>query len=208
MSTRTDVDEVESTRSERFLGVVLTGFLLVGTIWLYVKISDWLPEDELVGRGFRGHWVHHPHNVVIAAAIQAVFIAAWLVASYALLVRLRRRNSRFLPLGFAAVATGVVMVLIFAVDYVGRYVAEWGILVLSVLGAAITVGAFVWLQKWLSRRIPARRVRKGECPFCGFPVRDHGPHCEGCGREVLADCVACSAQRRVGATHCAACGAN
>ena len=29
--------------------------------------------------------------------------------------------------------------------------------------------------------VPQWRVRKGECPFCGYPVREN-EHCEGCGR--------------------------
>ena len=41
MTTRVDIEEIESTRSERFLAVVLLAFLLIGTIWFYVKIDDW-----------------------------------------------------------------------------------------------------------------------------------------------------------------------
>ena len=55
--------------------------------------------------------------------------------------------------------------------------------------------------------IKIRRVRKGECPFCGYPVRAGGTHCEGCGREVIGDCATCGNERRVGTAHCAACGA-
>ena len=70
----------------------------------------------------------------------------------------------------------------------------------------VDVGAFIGLQRWLARRIPGRRVRNRECPFCGHPVRGAGPHCEGCGREVLAACAACEQPRRVGASYCAQCG--
>ena len=70
----------------------------------------------------------------------------------------------------------------------------------------MTLLAFVGLQRYLEKRIPLRRVRKGECPFCGFPGRG-GTHCEGCGRAVVAECRTCSAPRRVGAAHCGACGA-
>ena len=65
--------------------------------------------------------------------------------------------------------------------------------------------AFVALQRYLAGRVPLRRVRKRECPFCGFPVGEN-EHCEGCGREVVAECATCSQPRRVGTLHCGACG--
>ena len=33
-----------------------------------------------------------------------------------------------------------------------------------------------------------------------------GPHCEGCGRDLVAPCARCEAPRRVGTEHCAVCG--
>jgi hypothetical protein len=78
--------------------------------------------------------------------------------------------------------------------------------VLSLVGIVLTLLAFVALQRYLAKRIPGRRVRRRECPFCGYPVRDN-THCEGCGRDVLAPCARCDQPRRVGASHCGACGA-
>jgi hypothetical protein len=92
-------------------------------------------------------------------------------------------------------------------DYVTDYVdpLDFGPLVLAVAGIALTLGAFAILQRYLARRVPLRRVRRHECPFCGFPVADN-ERCEGCGREVVADCATCTAPRRVGTLHCGACG--
>jgi hypothetical protein len=120
----------------------------------------------------------------------------------------RRRRSRFLPLGFAAAAAGVVTALVYATDYITEYIdpLDLGPIVLSAAGAAATIAAFVGLQRWLARRIPGRRVRNGECPFCGHPGRGEAPHCEGCGREVIAACASCGQPRRVGSAHCAHCG--
>jgi hypothetical protein len=70
----------------------------------------------------------------------------------------------------------------------------------------MTLLAFVALQRYLARRIPQSRVRKRECPFCGYPVREN-QRCEGCGREVVASCAKCGSDRRVGTLHCGACGA-
>ena len=78
---------------------------------------------------------------------------------------------------------------------------SWGVLAFIVA----TLVAFWWLQRYLARRIPFRRVRKGECPFCGFPVSGT-ERCEGCGRPVMASCSTCGETRRVGTLHCGACG--
>jgi hypothetical protein len=43
MTTRVDIEEIESTKSEKFLAAVLLAFLLIGTIWFYVKVDTWVP---------------------------------------------------------------------------------------------------------------------------------------------------------------------
>jgi predicted amidophosphoribosyltransferase len=78
-------------------------------------------------------------------------------------------------------------------------------LLLSLIGVAATVVAFWLLQRYLARRLPLRRVRRRQCPYCGFPVDDN-ERCEGCGREVQAACAHCAAPRRIGAPFCGACG--
>jgi hypothetical protein len=146
----------------------------------------------------------------IVALLRLLFIGALVGGSLRLITVQRARESRYLTLGLSAVAASTLTTVWFAGDYITDYidVLELGPLVLSVLGAGATVVAFVALQRYLARRVPRSRVRKGECPFCGFPVRGEGPHCEGCGREVVGECGACSSPRRVGSPHCAVCGAD
>jgi hypothetical protein len=125
--------------------------------------------------------------------------------AYGLLLRLR--GSRYFALGTAAVAVGAILSLIFAADYISDYV-EWrdkGPVVISAAGVGLTIGAFWVLQRYLQRRIPLRRVRKGECPFCGFPARGNTV-CEGCGRTVAGSCGHCGERRRVGVLFCGSCG--
>lgn len=136
------------------------------------------------------------------------FVAALIAAAFPLLLVLHRRRSRYVPLalGFTAFATALSFVL--AGDYLTDYVDPFdlGVLALSLFGVAMTVLAFTLLQRYLDRRLPARRVRKGQCPFCGYPVRGNDA-CEGCGRDVVAPCARCEEPRRVGTVHCGACGA-
>jgi flagellar biogenesis protein FliO len=149
----------------------------------------------------------YDRQALMIVAFRLVLVVAFVGAGYLLLGRLRRRGSRYLPLALAWSGFAAVLALVMAGDYVTDYVDPFdlGPLVLSATGVAMTVAAFAALQRYLARRVPFRRVRKGECPFCGYPVRG-GEHCEGCGRQVVAECSRCAAPRRVGTLHCAACG--
>ena len=130
-----------------------------------------------------------------------------LAGAYRLLSRLRSRNSRYLPAALAWIGATAVLACVMAADYTDSYIEfdEVGPLAISIVGVALTLAAFVALQRFLARRVPVRRVRRGECPFCGFPLRDK-PHCEGCGRAVIASCSSCQRDRRVGTPRCGFCG--
>jgi len=301
VSTRVDVEEIETTKSEKLLAVVLAIFFLIGGIWTYQKTDDyaaeWLApsepvelstEDEAAQARFRDAQnrlfgadeakARAEENLVLAreayrtaldagrsapelrreyeaaqaelAQAQAEFasmnqeveaarpaaaiadrheqeafrerqdrhefaaflfrlgfVLAFLALGYWLLGRMRARRSRYLPTAIAFVASTALLALFMAGDYITDYVdpLDLGPLVLSLAGIVITLFAFAALQRYLAKRIPIRRVRKQECPFCGYPVRGNG-HCEGCGRPVVADCASCSAPRRVGTLHCGVCG--
>jgi len=145
---------------------------------------------------------------LIAFLVRTAFFAATLVLAYLWLGRLRRRGSRYFPVGVAFTGAAALIAVVLAGDYVTDYVnpLDYGPLLLALFGVAVTLAAFWALQRYLARRVPHRRVRKHECPFCGYPVKDN-QRCEGCGREVVADCAACHRPRRVGTRFCGACGA-
>lgn len=139
--------------------------------------------------------------------LRLALLILMLAAAYRLLIRLRSRNSRYLPAALAWIGATAALAAVMAADYSDNYIefAEVGPLAISIVGVALTLVAFVALQRFLAKRVPARRVRRGECPFCGFPLRDK-PHCEGCGRAVIASCSSCQKDRRVGTPRCGYCG--
>lgn len=143
----------------------------------------------------------------IVFVLRLALLALMLAGAYRLLIRLRSRNSRYLPAALAWVGATAILAIAMATDYTDSYIEfdEVGPLAISVVGVALTLAAFVALQRFLAKRVPARRVRRGECPFCGFPLRDK-PHCEGCGRAVIASCSSCQEDRRVGTPRCGCCG--
>jgi hypothetical protein len=295
-----DVEEIQTTKSEKLLAVVLAIFLLIGAVWTYQKLDNWAaqqvapvqvelsPADqaaiarstaanqrfaatqtdvlaaqsdmELKREAYRtaldagqpakaleldyneaqdelarAQDAANAAQAEVAASAPAAKIAyqrqqaqlqtktdrhelvAFLLRlglvfgllsfGYWLMGRLRRTHSRYFPVALAVVGTAGVLALVMAADYVTDYVdpVALGPLVLAIVGIGLTLAAFAALQRYLARRVPIRRVRKHECPFCGYPV---GPndHCEGCGREVVAECASCSEPRRVGTLHCGACG--
>jgi hypothetical protein len=140
--------------------------------------------------------------------LRLLLVVVLVAAAFALVIALHRRRSRYMPLALGFAAFAALLSFVLAGDYLTDYIdpLDLGILALSLFGVAMTVLAFALLQRYLDRRLPSRRVRRGQCPFCGYPVRGNEA-CEGCGRDVLAPCARCSAPRRVGTLHCGACGA-
>lgn len=191
MKTHIDADEIETTRGERLLAVVLGAFFSVGLLWAYVRLND-------VQQG--------PEDSIVTAGLRLLLVLGSLAGALQLMLVLRRSRSSWIVVGYAGVGASTVLALVMAGDYLTDLVKPTGLgpLVLSLVGTAFTLAAIAGLQRYMKRRIPARRVRRAECPFCGYPVR--GVHCEGCGRAALAPCARCTQLRRVGARHCAACG--
>jgi hypothetical protein len=143
----------------------------------------------------------------IVFLLRLALLVLMLAASYRLLIRLRSRNSRYLPAALALIGATAVLAIGMAGEYTGSYIefGEVGPLAISIAGIALTLTAFVALQRFLTKRVPARRVRRGECSFCGFPHRGTR-HCEGCGRAAIASCSNCHKDRRVGTPRCGYCG--
>lgn len=147
------------------------------------------------------------HHDRIVFVLRLGFLILMLGGAYWLLGRLRSRHSRYLPAALAWIGASAILAIVMAADYTSSYIEfeEVGPLAISIAGVALTLIAFVALQRFLAKAVPARRVRRSECPFCGFPLRDK-PHCEGCGRTVIASCASCHEDRRVGTPRCACCG--
>ena len=276
MSTELDVEQLQSTKSEKLLALVLAVFLLIGGIWAYQeiddKVRDAMPvrnpsaaeqqairtldraqqrrfraeetvrrtrsELELAARGVwdgarrrgSGRRASRPvsscrrrlrgsarspgacdtaeaaarpvgnaaqervsHDVekrrdrqeLVIFLLRTGAAACSSSLGYLLLTRLRDQGSRWFPLSASVVLFATVFAFVVAVDYLTDYFDPFdaGILLLSLIGVAATVVAFWLLQRYLARRLPLRRVRRRQCPYCGFPVDDN-ERCEGCGREV------------------------
>jgi hypothetical protein len=299
VTTRLDVENLQLTRTERLLALVLTAFLLLGGIWTYTRVDDAvrshvrLPTATVTQapaivreNTARLHLVraedrsrtalrdlglkreayrtaleaHKPsgrlerqYNAAQASysaaqrdvrsarrelfaaapaanaaqrraqqkvgavlhrqARDAFLIRLGLVVlsigfAYWLLSYMRRRQTRWFPFAGSAVGFATIFAFVLAADYVTDYFNpfQWGVAVVALIGIVATLLAYLVLQRYLLRRVPQRRVRRRECPFCGYPVGTNA-HCEGCGREVVAPCASCEAPRRVGTSHCGACGA-
>jgi hypothetical protein len=54
MSTRVDVEEIRTTKGEQLLAVVLAAFLLIGGIWVYIKIDDAVRTSSPPDFSYRG----------------------------------------------------------------------------------------------------------------------------------------------------------
>lgn len=159
------------------------------------QAADQQAEDERV---------EHDRIVFL---LRLALLLLMLGGAYRLLIRLRSRNSRYLLAALAWTGATAVLAIVMAADYTDGYIefSEVGPLAISIAGVVLTLGAFAALQRFLAKRVPLRRVRRGECSFCGFPLRGT-PHCEGCGRTAVASCSSCQHDRRVGTPRCGFCG--
>lgn len=116
---------------------------------------------------------------------------------------------RLLPASLLTAAATLAVVM--AIDYGQDLVdfADLGPGLISLIGVILTLVTMVAVQRSVARRLPQRRVRRGLCPFCGYPGaggEEGGRHCEGCGRDRLAACHVCAQPRRVGVRYCGHCG--
>ncbi|MGB0119429.1 MAG: zinc ribbon domain-containing protein [Solirubrobacterales bacterium] len=144
----------------------------------------------------------------IVFGLRLLLVAAMLGGGYMGLSAVRRRRSKLLPIALAEISAAALLAAYMAIEYGSDLIVfrEIGPLVISLVGIVLTVLAFIALQRYLAKKIPLRRVRKRECPFCGYP--HHGnTNCEGCGRRVTGECATCHEPRRVGTPHCGNCGA-
>jgi hypothetical protein len=298
VTVRVDVEQIQATRTEKLLAVVLAAFLLLAGVWTYQRLDDVVRHHEPLPRAAFGQGAatqqlrraelrlaearvsenralrrlvlrreayrtaleaHRPAAVLGAAydgarkayadaqgsataartavatarpaaeveqrasasKLDAVYhrrardtvlarlglVGLGIVSAYLLLAWMRSRASRWFPLAGSFVAAATILALVLAGDYVTDYVDPfaWGVALIASLGIAATLIAYWTLQRYIARRLPQRRVRRGQCPFCGYPPSP-GTHCEGCGRDVVAPCARCEQPRRVGTVHCAACG--
>jgi hypothetical protein len=298
MRIRADVEDIQTTRTEKLLAVLLTAFLLLGGIWTYQKVDDVvrrhvevpsfatagpasarLQEAELRASQASGRRqralenlelrreayrtaleAHEPAAALrrqyddaqaelaaadreLAAAQQEAnevrgaaaveqralserierayhrqqrdsffarlgLVALWIAGAYALLIWGRRRASRWFPLAGSVVAAATILAFVLAADYLTDYLEpfDWGVAGIAALGIVATLLVYWGLQRYLIRRLPQRRVKRRQCPFCGYPVSGND-HCEACGREVVAPCTNCESPRRVGTPYCGVCGA-
>lgn len=143
----------------------------------------------------------------IVFALRLILVLGMLGIGYWVLGQVRHRRSRLLPLVLAEIGAAAALAFFMAGDYLWdlEVFSDLGPLAISFAGVALTIVAFIALQRYLAKLIPQRRVRRHECPFCGYPARDNSM-CEGCGRRVKGDCSTCHEPRRVGTAHCGACG--
>ena len=124
-------------------------------------------------------------------------MAVGIVGAYLLLAAMRRRATRWFPLAGSVVAAATILAFVLASDYATDYFDpfDWGLAFIALLGIVSTLLAYWALQRYIARRLPQRRVRRGQCPFCGYPA-GAGPHCEAAAG--MSSRRARAARRRVG----------
>lgn len=135
-------------------------------------------------------------------ALPLFAFAVWLWLS------LRRRRTRYLVIATAFMGFAGIQ----AVGLVGQYgwylMRDIGPIALSVTGSAVCVAGLVALKRWASsaKLVTGGRLRRGQCPYCGFPLQGDPEFCAGCGRRVAVACSACGGSNISESQYCRRCG--
>ncbi|MCL6580212.1 MAG: zinc ribbon domain-containing protein [Firmicutes bacterium] len=121
---------------------------------------------------------------------------------------LRRRRSRHLILATAVMAFAGIQTLGLLGQYGWYLLRDVAPLALSVAGSAVCVAGLVAVRRWAlnPRRLAVARLRRGQCPLCGFPLQAGATHCVGCGRRVVEACPGCENPNVTGSPFCGHCG--
>lgn len=124
--------------------------------------------------------------------------------------RLRQRRNRHLIVATAFLAFSALQLLFVAGIYAWHLLRDVATIAVSVFGSVVSIMGLMALRRHIFsfERVARNRVRRGQCPFCGFPADPTMPFCRECGRPLKERCPACSAPRPVLSPHCPTCGAD
>src|ERR687898_843264 len=150
MAAHVEVEEIRTTKSEKTLALVLAVFLFIGGIWAYARVDDSARAVVTVPAAAAGRRLGeaqeraHERQALLGFLFRLLLVVILVASGFLLLGRLRRRGSRYLPLGLAWVGFAAVLALVMAGDYLTDYVdpLDLGPLVLALVGIAFTLGAF------------------------------------------------------------------
>ncbi len=121
---------------------------------------------------------------------------------------LRRRPARYLIVATAFMGFAGIQALALVGQYGWYLLRDVGPIALSMTGSAVCVAGLVAIKRWASgaRRLAIGRLRRNQCPFCGFPLAVGAAFCAGCGRRVSEPCPACGADNAPHSPFCRHCG--
>lgn len=121
---------------------------------------------------------------------------------------LRRRPVRYLIVATAFMGFAGIQAIALVGQYSWHLLRDIGPIALSATGSAVCVAGLVAIKRWASnaRRLAIGRLRRNQCPFCGFPLAAGAAFCAGCGRRVSEPCPACGAENAPQSPFCRHCG--
>lgn len=121
---------------------------------------------------------------------------------------LRRRRVRYLVLATAFVGFAGIQALALVGQYGWYLLRDIGPIALSVSGSAVCVAGLVALRRWATstKRVVTVRLRRGQCPFCGFPLVAGADYCAGCGTKATEACPGCGTPNVARSAFCSHCG--
>lgn len=145
---------------------------------------------------------------VIAFILRFAYALPLFALSVWLWLALRRRRPRHLILATAFMAFAGLQALGLLGQYGWYLLRDVGQIALSVAGSAVCVAGLIAIQRWAAnaRRLTLARLRRRQCPGCGFPLTPGAAYCAGCGRKLTSTCPRCGQETLIEAPFCSNCG--
>lgn len=121
---------------------------------------------------------------------------------------LRRRQGRNLTVATAFMSFAGLQAIALVFQYGWYVLRDIGPIALSVTGSGVCVAGLVALKRWSSnpRRLSMARLRRSQCPYCGYPLSAGLAHCAGCGRGLALACPECGRDNLPETPYCSHCG--
>jgi len=143
-----------------------------------------------------------------AFLLQLTYVLAAFALSFVVWHCLRSRGSRYLLVGTAVVVFASLQLVFFLGQFTWYYFHRLSQLIVSLVGAAGTIGALILLKRQLydPARVARYRLRRAQCHRCSFPVHPGQRYCLECGAELCSECPHCGSEAPVNASYCCACG--
>lgn len=173
----------------------IVGCLLLATCELITLMTEdwfsgWVNENSFTNERIIRY------GLAFFVALTAIFLAVYYTP----------KATRFShAINRAVLWYGVILLLGAIISFLFDCLPE---VIAGIVGAGIFIGSIYLMQQryYTAERVISIRVRRGECPDCGYRLSPEAYFCPDCGHAVGQKCSECKGFAKLTDQHCSHCG--